>query len=58
MITINIMVLLKALSLICLGILILLYMGATFATAEKVSFFVTFTTFILMALPFIYILFN
>ena len=59
MITINIMIVFKRISLIFLGILMLAHMLSTFSLSnEKISFMSIFITFLFMATPFIYILLN
>lgn len=57
MITINLMIAFKVISLICLGTLILFYMLATFST-ENMNFISIFVAFSFMAIPFVYILLN
>lgn len=57
MITINLMLLFKIISLICLGTIMLFYMLATFS-AENMNFISIFIAFSFMAVPFIYILLN
>lgn len=57
MITINLMVLFKIISLICLGTIMLFYMFATFGTKDM-NFISIFIAFSFMAIPFIYILIN
>lgn len=57
MITINLMVLFKIISLICLGTIMLFYIFATFGT-KNMNFISIFIAFSFMAIPFIYILFN
>ena len=57
MITINLMLLFKIISLICLGTIMLFYMLATFS-AENMNFISVFIAFSFMAVPFIYILLN
>lgn len=58
MITINLMMLFKIISLICLGIIMLFYILGTFATTENINFISIFVAFSFMAIPFIYILLN
>lgn len=57
MITIDLMLLLKIISLICLGTIMLIYIISTFQT-KNMNFISIFIAFLFMALPFIYILFN
>lgn len=57
MITINVMLLFKIVSLICIGTIMLFYILATFST-ENLNFISIFIAFLFMAIPFIYILFN
>ena len=57
MVTINLMLLFKIISLICLGTIMLFYMLATFS-AENINFISIFIAFSFMAVPFIYILLN
>lgn len=57
MITINIMLLFKIISLICLGTIMLFYMLATFSI-KNMNFISIFVVFSFMAIPFIYILLN
>lgn len=57
MITINLMMLFKIISLICLGTIMLFYIIATFS-AENMNFISMFIAFSFMAIPFIYILLN
>lgn len=57
MITINVMLLFKIVSLICIGTIMLFYIIATFST-ENMNFISIFIAFLFMATPFIYILFN
>ena len=57
MITINVMLLFKIISLICIGTIMLFYILATFS-AENMNFISIFIAFLFMAIPFIYILFN
>ncbi len=57
MITINVMLLFKIVSLICIGTIMLFYILATFS-AENMNFISIFIAFLFMAIPFIYILFN
>ena len=58
MITINLIFVLKIMSLIFLGLMMLAYMIATFTQTEKISFLVVIITFLFMGIPFIYILLN
>lgn len=58
MITINLIFVLKIMSLIFLGLMMLGYMIATFTQTEKISFLVVIITFLFMGIPFIYILLN
>lgn len=58
MITINIMLILKIVSLCILGFMMFSYMISTFKQQEKISFIVVFLTFLILALPFTYIILN
>lgn len=58
MITINIMFILKIISLCILGFMMLAYIISTFKQQEKISFIIIFFTFLILALPFTYILLN
>ena len=57
MITINIMLMFKIISLINLGIIIFLYMVGTF-TDKNFNFFNTLITSLILLIPFIYIILN
>lgn len=58
MVTINLMLVFKIISLCILGFMMFSYMISTFKQQEKISFIAVFLTFLILALPFTYIILN